>query len=353
MNPLVESNLPATESTDQVSRLDAWTLQLYAIQHFDEAIKVFCSEIYEGLQCRSVLFFKYLKSFSSIVVTHSEGVAFSEVRGQGLNFSEDKNFSPIRDFIRINEHPSFKTIMDKISPNHDWVTSLCVVRGEVKGFFVFTDVTHKSLNISYYKLAERVLSHWLSEISLIEKNHNLNRIDETTELLNRRVFMDYIALEAGRALRIKQPVSLYVIRIDNLEHLKPKLNFDRYQTLIKMVAKILVQTTRKTDYVGTLAEGQYGVLLPHMSLKNARTKSQQIKNVLESAKYFSDTNLSLEVKFSICISEYPSLAHDFEDLILSCSQKLMIEPHMSQIIEVVKNDSFQPDFSYQEVQVKK
>lgn len=349
----VGSNFQDSQSLDQVSRLDAWTLQLYAIQHFDEAIKVFCSEVYEGLQCRSVIFFKYLKSFSSIIVTHAEGIPFSEIRGQGLNFSEDKNFSPIRDFIRIKEHPSFISIMNKISPNHDWVTSLCIVRGEVKGFFVFTDITIKSLELPYYKVTERILSHWLSEISLVEKNHNLNRIDETTDLLNRRVFMDYVALEVGRAQRIKQPVCLFAIRIDNLEHLKPKLNLDRYQTLIKMVAKILLQTTRKTDYVGALAEGEYAVLLPHMSLKNARNKSKQIKNILESAKYFSDTNLSLDVRFSICVSEYPSLSHDFEDLILSCTQKLMIEPHMSQIIEVIKNENFQPDFVYQEVEVKK
>ncbi len=349
----VDPNFLNSTDTDDLSRLESWTLQLYSIQHFDEAIKVFSAEIYEGLQCRSVIFFKYLKSFSSILATHSEGIAFSEIRGQGLNFSEDKNFSPIRDFLRIKENPSFQTIMSKILPHHDYVISLCVVKGEVKGLFVYIDIELKSLERPYYKLAERVLSHWLSEIILLEQNHNLNRTEELTDLLNRRVFIDYLALEVGRAQRIKHPVSLILVRIDNLQHLKSKLNLDRYHTLIKMVSKILLQSTRKTDYVGSLSEDEFGLLLPHMSLKNARNKSKLIKNTLESSKYFSDTNLSLDVHFSICVSEYPLLAHDFEDLLLACSQKLMIEPHMGQIIEVVKNGSFQPDFKYTEAEPQK
>lgn len=201
-------------------------------------------------------------------------------------------------------------------------------------------------------MAERIFSHWLAEILLLEQNHNLNRNDELTELLNRRVFTESIALEVARAQRIQHPVSLIVVRIDNLNLLKNKLNIDRYHTLIKMVAKILLQATRKTDFVGALSEGEYGLLLPHMSLKNARKKAKQIKNTLESAKYFSDVNLSLEVQFSMCISEYPSLAFDFEDFLLSCSQKLLIEPHMGQILEVTKNENFQPDFKYSDHEPK-
>jgi diguanylate cyclase (GGDEF)-like protein len=345
--------LSPADDKDYISRLDAWTLQLYAVQHFDEAIKTFSTEVYEGLQCRSVIFLKYLKSFSSLIATFSEGVDFAEIRGQGLNFSNDKNFAPVKDFIRIKQNKTFVDMMAKISPNHDYETSLCVVKGEVKGLFVFTDISSSMLESSYYKVAERIFSHWASEILLLEQNHNLNRIDELTELLNKRVFSEYVALEVGRAQRIKHPVSFMVVRLDNLNHLKSSLNQDRYQSLLKMVAKIITQSTRKTDYVGVLSEGEFGVLFPHMSLKNSRNKSKQIKNILESSKYFEDSNLNVQTNFSICISEYPSLAHDFEDLHLSAIQKLMLEDNVSQIIEVVKNESFEPDFMYSEVEPKK
>ena len=263
-----------TTDSDVLARLEAWTLRLYSVQHFDEAVKYFCSEAYEGLQARSVVFFKYLKSFSSLLATHSEGVAFESIRGLGLNFSQDRNFSPVKDFLRLNQNSSFVEVMKKISPNHPYVTSLCVVRGEVKGVFVFADVDAESLDSSYFKLTERLFSHWASEIQLLELNHNLSRIDELTELLIKKVFIDYVALEVGRAQRIKHPVTFMAIRLDQVEVLKTNLNIDRYQSLLKMIAKILTQSTRKTDYVGLLSEGEFGLLLPHMSLKNARNKAK-------------------------------------------------------------------------------
>lgn len=336
-----------------LQRLDAWTLQLYAIQHFDEAIKVFCNEIYEGLQCRSVVFFKYLKPFSSLLVTHSEGISFEDIRGLGLNFSKDQNFSPIKDFLRINKNNSFNEVMKRISPNHSYVSTLCVVRGEVKGLFVYTDIETDKLELPYYKVAERILSHWSSEIFLLDQIHNLNRFDDRTGLLNKRTFTDYMSLEVGRAQRIKHPVTFMVIKLDQANQFKSLLNIDRYESLIKMIAKIISNAVRKTDYVGALSETEFGVLLPHMSVKNARNKAKQIQNILMASKYFSDLNLNVQVQFSMCISEYPSLAHDFEDLHLSTVQKLMLESEEAQIFEMTKGESFQPDFVYQDLEIKK
>lgn len=341
---------PKSEESELLARLDAWTLRLYSVQHFDEAVRSFCVEVHEGLQSRGVIFFKYLKSFSSLLATHSEGLAFETVRGQGLNFSQDKNFSPVKDFLRLHQNPSFATMMSRLSPNHDYVSTLCLVRGEVKGIFVFTDVEPEKLETPYFKLAERILFHWTSEISLLEQNHNLNRIDDLTELLNKRVFNEYLALEVGRAQRIKHPVAFMVVRLDQSQRLKENLNIDRYHSLLRMVGKILTQSTRKTDYIGVLSEGEFGVLLPHMSLRNARNKAKQIKTVLEASKYFSDSDIDLDVQFSVCISEYPTLAHDFEDLHLATVQKLLIDTHPSRMLEVQKNSGFEPDFTYADVE---
>ncbi len=336
-----------------LARLDSWTLRLYSVQHFDEAIKSFSFEVYEGLQARSVIFFKYLKSFSSLLATHCEGLDFETVRGQGLNFSHDKNFAPIKDFLRLQQNSSFAAMMKKLLPNHNYVTSLCVVKGEVKGVFVYADIENDKLETPYFKLTERILSHWAAEIFLLEQIHNLNRIDELTELLQKKVFIEYMALEVGRAQRIQHPVAFMVVRLDQAEMLKSNLNIDRYQSLLKMIAKILMQSTRKTDYLGVLSEAEFGLLLPHMSLKNARNKAKQIKTILVASKYFSDSQINLHVNFSICISEYPSLAHDYEDLHLSTVQKLMLDIQPSQMMEVTKSATFEPDFVYTESERKK
>lgn len=353
MNKNINAKNTLLDDQGLIARLDSWTLHLYAIQHFDEAIKSFSGEVYEGLQARSVIFFKYLKSFSSMVATHSEGINFSEVRGLGLNFSNDKNFSPVRDFLRIEQNNSFQEMMNKILPHHKFSTALCVVRGEIRGLFVFTDIDQQKLEASYYKVAERIFSHWLSEIHLLDLNHNLTRNDELTSLLTKRVFSEYVALEVGRSQRIKHPVSLMVVRLDGASNLKSQLNIDRYYSMIKMVAKILTQSTRKTDYLGQLSEAEFGVLLPHMSLKNANNKAKQLKHILEASKYFSEANLNIQVHFSICYSEYPSRAHDFEDLQLATVQKLMLESGSSQLVEVTKSESFIPDFLYENIETKK
>lgn len=338
----LDSNSPT------IDRLNSWTLQLYSIQHLDQAIKCFSAEVYEVFQCRSVVYFKYMGAFSSIVATHAEGIPFLEVRGKGLNFSKDQQFNPIRDLLKLDSNKSFTEMVSEIIPNHDYEYSLCISGGEVRGVFVYGDMDPNHLRSSLYKSMERIFSHWLNEIYLIEKNHDLIRNEPVTGLLNKKTFVEYAAMEVGRAQRIKHPVSFIYLKLNHLNVLRGQINLDRYQGLLKMISSILLRSTRKTDYVSSFHDGEFGVLAPHMSLRNGRNKCIQLKKSLESYQYFDDLNQNFTVEFSICLSEYPTLAHDYEDLYLSATQKILISDKAGLILEATKPDGFEPDFKYNE-----
>ena len=344
---------PSDTGSFNMDRLDLWMENLYAIRHYDEAIKSFSFEMYKHLsQSKSslegghgILFFKYLKSYSSLLVTHSEGINFSKVRGLGLNFSKNKDFLPERDILGLSTNGSFSELLEKVLPNSPYSLQPLYVRGEVRGLFVFIHIEEKHLQSPFVQVATKVLSHWLSEILLIDTQHDLLWQDELTGLLNKKIFYECVFREVRRAQEIFHPVSLMQTSIDNFERIRKEFNPDQVQTLLKKVAQVLKQSVRAIDPVGRLSEKEMAILFPHMGIQALRRKALEIKHSLENARYFKDSPdfiFNLRVTLSIC--EYPTTASDAEDMFLSTSQRLLVEEDSSQIYEVDKGSHFIPDF---------
>ena len=346
MNPLNSKFITS------IDRLDLWTERLYAVRHYDEALKSFSFEMYKHLyHFRSspeyghgVLFFKYFKSYSSLLVTHSEGITFSKVRGLGLNFIKNKEFSPERDIPDLKTHKPFQDLLKGVLQNNFYSLWPLSVGGEVRGLFVFTYIEEKHLKSSFFQLAVKILSHWLSEILLIDAHHDLLWQDELTGLLNKKVFCEHIFREVARAQEISHPVSLMQISIDHFEKIKKKFNQDQVQNLLKKMSEVLKQSVRAIDFIGRMSEKEIAVLFPHTGIQNLRRKALQIKHSLEKVQYLKDQNSMFSLRVTLSICEYPTAAFDAEDMFLSVSQKLVVEENSSQIYEIDKGSNFIPDF---------
>lgn len=331
-------------SNDVLNRFINWVERLSAIEHYDEAIKLYANELYDFFECDSVIYFKYMPAYASLVATHSEGVSFQKVRGLGLNFAEDRLFDPKKDLLRMDEYRPFVQMVQNAVNEKKMATSVLMVAGQVRGLFTLVGVSPSVKEESYFRACEAVLVRWLSEVMLKEKIHNLERHDELTGSLNRRTFSEQVFLEVARARRIKLPVSYVYISIDHLQSIKKELNPDRYRTLLKMIAKVIDQAIRKTDFAGRMAEAEFAVLFPHMNFENLKVKAARIKRMLETAKYFNDLKKEFALSTTVCISEYPSSAYDAEDLMLAAAQKVLAEENTGQLFVISKGESFVPDF---------
>lgn len=331
-------------NNDVLNRFVNWVERLTAIEHYDEAIKLYTNELYDFFECDAVIYFKYMSAYASLVATHSEGVVFQKVRGLGLNFSEDRLFDPQKDLLRMDEYRPFVQMVQNAVDEKKIATSVLKVDGQVRGLFALVGVSPSVKEESYFRACEAVVVRWLSEVLLKEKIHNLERHDELTGCLNKRTFSEQVFLEVARARRIKLPASYVYISVDNLQNIKQELNADRYRTLLKMVAKVIDQAIRKTDFAGRMGEAEFAVLFPHMNFENLKVKAARLKRMLETAKYFNDLKKEFALSTTVCISEYPSSAYDAEDLMLAASQKVLAEENSSQLFVMSKGDNFVPDF---------
>lgn len=331
-------------SHDLLDRFVDWAERLSAVEHFDEAIKSYVNELYDHFDCEAVIYFKYMPAYASLVATHAEGIAFEKVRGMGLNFSEDRLFDSTKDLFRMDEHRPFVQMVRNVVDEKKMATSVLMLDGQVRGLFTFVGVSPSVLSESYFKACEVVLVRWLSEVVLKEKIHNLERHDDLTGCLNKRTFADQVFLEVGRARRIKLPVSYVYVSIDNIQGIKQELNSDRYKTLLKMVAKVIEQSIRKTDSAGRMGEAEFAILFPHMSMRDLKVKASKLKRLLETAKYFNDLKKEFTLSTTVCISEYPSTSYDAEDLMMSAAQKVLTDENTSELFVMSKGPSFVPDF---------
>lgn len=338
------NDFSGTGGNDELNRFVDWSERLSAVEHYEEAIKSYTNELYDRFECDAVIYFKYMSAYASLVATHSEGIPFQKVRGLGLNFSEDRHFDPQKDLLKMDEYRPFVKMVENVVEEKKMATSVLIVDGQVRGLFALVGVSPAIKSEPYFRACELLVQRWLSEVLLKERIHNLERHDDLTGCLNKRTFSEQVFLEVGRARRIKLPVSYVYISIDHIQNIKKELNADRYRTLLKMVAKVIEQAIRKTDFAGRMGENEFAILFPHMNYENLKVKATRLKRMLETAKYFNDLKKEFSLSTTICISEYPSSAYDAEDLMLAAAQKVIAEESSSQLFVMSKGDSFVPDF---------
>ena len=183
--------------------------------------------------------------------------------------------------------------------------------------------------VNYYPVAETLgigmsvadvtrLKH--SEWSLTESNRQLTVLattDELTDLPNRRMLSEQLALALERARRSGQAVALLSIDLDRFKDVNDSLGHAYGDRLLAEVARLLREGARATDVVARVGGDEFVVLLADLEVQEAAALAQtvmaRIQLLLRTPISIGPVELRADASIGLAI--YPLDARDEDGLL--------------------------------------
>ncbi len=295
------------------------------------------------LSSRKGLFFKYLPTYSSLVVLSGFNFSTKKINGIGLNFSSSKEFKAQQHLSQLKLVPAFNKVIEKIFGHLNIEIKVLEVEGEVKGVLVYELPPKGSVDADLHLLcdyAEACLC------AVIYKNKYLgNKInDDLTGCILREGFFNQLQNEIMRAKRVFLPVTVMLFEIDGFYGVKAKYNEERVKTLVKSFPQLLKSSIRHNDLVGRMGEYKFAVLFPHMSTQAGLLKASKMSKQIAQTKFFNDMKTKLICSASIVLGTYPSQVSSADELISSLESTMLHRESSGTIIGLKTKLGFKKDF---------
>ena len=85
------------------------------------------------------------------------------------------------------------------------------------------------------------------------------------------MFVELTAREIQRAYRIRKPLTIVYIDVDNFKTINDTLGHDSGDQLLRTVAQTIQVNVRHTDLAARLGGDEFALLLPDSDYKSAQT----------------------------------------------------------------------------------
>jgi two-component system cell cycle response regulator len=162
---------------------------------------------------------------------------------------------------------------------------------------------------------ERVLSLIALELggplqmtSLYEESRRLARTDALTGLLNRRAFLDALALERSRSTRHVLPMTVLLLDVDNFKAVNDTHGHAAGDTVLSGVARTLVSIARKSDLAARWGGEEFVLALPHTGPAGGRIAAERIRKAIAETLHAVAPNrepLRVTASVGVASSEAP------------------------------------------------
>ncbi|MBF0528848.1 MAG: diguanylate cyclase [Deltaproteobacteria bacterium] len=159
-----------------------------------------------------------------------------------------------------------------------------------------------------------------------EKYKNLSRIDELTNVYNRRYFFELAERELLRAERNKQSVVMIMIDADNFKSINDTHGHDVGDMVLRTLARICTDNLRSIDVFGRLGGEEFAALLTETSPSQARSVADRIRQLVESTPLVLE-RATIRVTISLGLAVSSSQATDLESLMKLADQALYRAKH--------------------------
>lgn len=189
----------------------------------------------------------------------------------------------------INKHPAY---LDQ--QLEAYIGTPIYVDGKIYGTFNFSSPTPLSRKFKPVDIdALQLMGAWLgTEISrnnnerlLIEANEKLKETsikDSLTQLYNRRHFETEFTQLLYMAKRQKQNISVILLDIDNFKSINDSFGHCAGDEVLRSIAQILIQRTRRSDLIARYGGEEFVILLPDTGEPGARCLAETIRKSIES-----------------------------------------------------------------------
>lgn len=304
----------------------------------EDIVQKFLSNIAEG----TVVFFQYLTSLRSFVALQASQMEREQLNGIGAQLTPHE-LSLLPSQMAVGTMPSglVQTCQEKLSLISPMGLPL-YFKDSLEGVFMYSS---KIPQIQIQKLYDEfaIFKLCYSLFMLEKKLDSLEVTDSVTELYNRTFYFRKIEEEFARAQRIKEPLAVLKISIDDFFEIEQTYGEIIRDQILKSLASVLDKSGRPHDVACRTQVNEISIIMPHCSKKGAAIRAERIRRMIEGNQWNDGT---LKISVSIGVSEYPSLCEDAASLEATTSKALqfVFEKGGNKICLFKVGSNFRPEF---------
>jgi diguanylate cyclase (GGDEF)-like protein len=146
-----------------------------------------------------------------------------------------------------------------------------------------------------------------------EKSRLLSITDELTQTNNRRYFVIELEKEIERSKRFSRNLSLMILDIDKFKYYNDTYGHIFGDKIIKSVARSLIETIRKIDFVARYGGDEFVIVMPETEKSMANILAERLQKKF-SQDYFKDNEFQIKISVSIGIASFPNDAKNADEL---------------------------------------
>ncbi len=139
--------------------------------------------------------------------------------------------------------------------------------------------------------------------------------DSLTGLFNRRYLIDALERELHRSDRRKEAVSILIIDVDHFKHFNDNFGHGAGDAILRHLAEVLNDNTRREDVVARFGGEEFVVLLPGTQLMEAGVCAENLRQTASRMSILYEGRILPQLTVSIGISSYPGDGRDINTLI--------------------------------------
>lgn len=259
---------------------------------------------FERLEKIPAVYLKFLPSVRSFVATHASGFEAHQIQGVGCQL-ENQDLEDLNTQITLGLLPVLmREMLQKIFHLENPKVLPLFVQNMLEGVIVYQGNLGKAEN---HRVGEEfsLFALCYSYFCLEKKVENLDVQDFTTELFNQKYYAEKLNEEWERAKRMKQPVSVLKISIDDIFEIEQTLGINVRDGILKSISDFIRKTIRTNDVACRTQMNELAVILPQSSKKGAALLGERLRRIVESSLMVES---GVKVSISVGVSEYPSLA---------------------------------------------
>jgi diguanylate cyclase (GGDEF)-like protein len=167
------------------------------------------------------------------------------------------------------------------------------------------------------KMRDRLSTYNAELLRAARERERLIRIDQLTEIPNRRSFDERLPLEWGRASRTKTPISLLILDLDYFKDYNDNYGHLQGDKALQIVAQVFTQELKRSgDLVSRWGGEEFAILLANTDFNGAQDVAERIRQRVEELKILLVDGSVSKVTISIGINSLIPTSNDvLEDFI--------------------------------------
>lgn len=195
------------------------------------------------------------------------------------------------------------------------------VRGRVIGAI---EVLNRTDGGVFDEEDREILEALANEAALAIENARLYRLsitDDLTGLYSQRYFKDYLRMELQKAKRLKRPLTVVMLDIDNFKAYNDSHGHAAGDEALGGVARAMRTCLRDTDVVARYGGEEFAIILPEIRPLQGAQICERIRAQVEALKSRQDGRPG-GLTISVGLSSYPESADESTELFVKADQAL-------------------------------